>query len=189
MVTGRRPFDADTDAGVIAAVLSGPTPSILQHRAEAPPFLDRLIARCLEKRPEDRWPTALDLAKELEWIADKPNAAPATPARRAAPAVSRRGIEYFRSADGAVIAAARGGTGPPLFVVPWMAGTIEGCLARCSARSRLPGLRHATAIGWAGWLFGRRSWVWPTGRKSPSSAARWRLWNRTGISSLRRSPN
>jgi pimeloyl-ACP methyl ester carboxylesterase/predicted Ser/Thr protein kinase len=125
MVTGRRPFDADTDAGVIAAVLAGPTPSILQHRAEAPPFLDRVIARCLEKRAEDRWPSALDLAKELEWIADKPDSAPPTPARRAAPAVSRLAIEYFRSADGAVIAAARGGTGPPLFVVPSMAGTIE----------------------------------------------------------------
>ena len=42
------------------------------------------------------------------------------------PAESRLRIEYLRSADGAVIAAARGGTGPPLFVVPWMAGTIEG---------------------------------------------------------------
>jgi pimeloyl-ACP methyl ester carboxylesterase len=111
---------------VIASVLSGPTPSIRQHRAEAPPFLDRLIARCLEKRPEDRWPSALDLAKELEWIADKPDSAARTLARPAAPAAPRLGIEYFRSADGAVIAAARGGTGPPLFIVPWMAGTIEG---------------------------------------------------------------
>ena len=125
MITGRRPFDADTDAGLIAAVLSGPTPSILQHRAEAPPFLDRLIARCLEKRPQDRWPTALDVAKELEWIADKPDSA-APSASHAASSASRLGIEYFRSADGAEIAAARGGTGPALFIAPWMAGTIEG---------------------------------------------------------------
>ena len=37
-----------------------------------------------------------------------PDSASPTPARRAAPAVSRLGIEDFRSADGAVIAAARG---------------------------------------------------------------------------------
>jgi pimeloyl-ACP methyl ester carboxylesterase len=126
MVTGRRPFDADTDAGVITAILSGPTPSIVRHRAEAPPFLDRLIARCLEKGPEDRWSSTLEIAKELEWIADKPDSVPPRPALQAAPAAARLGIEYFRSADGAVIAGARGGTGPPLFIVPWMVGTIEG---------------------------------------------------------------
>jgi pimeloyl-ACP methyl ester carboxylesterase/predicted Ser/Thr protein kinase len=127
MVTGRRPFDAANDAELIAAILSGPTPSVLQHRPEAPPFLDRLIARSLEKLPDGRWQSALELARELQWLAGKPDAVPPTPARHAASTQSRVGIEYFRSADGAVIAAARGGTGPPLFVVPAMVDTIETC--------------------------------------------------------------
>jgi TolB-like protein len=39
-------------------------------RGEVTPALDRLIARCLAKNPDERWQTARDLLSELKWIAE-----------------------------------------------------------------------------------------------------------------------
>ncbi len=71
MLTGKRAFDGATPASVIAAILERPTPSVGDV---APPALDRVLKRCLEKDPENRWQSARDLKAELEWMAQ---AAPA----------------------------------------------------------------------------------------------------------------
>jgi eukaryotic-like serine/threonine-protein kinase len=71
MLTGKRAFDGATPASVIAAILERPTPSVGDV---APPALDRVLKRCLEKDPEKRWQSARDLKAELEWLAQ---AAPA----------------------------------------------------------------------------------------------------------------
>ena len=74
MLTGRRAFNAQSHAGLIAAILNEQTPSldttelktalpISAHRA-----LERLIRKCLAKDPDDRWQSAADLAAELRWI-------------------------------------------------------------------------------------------------------------------------
>jgi Tol biopolymer transport system component/predicted Ser/Thr protein kinase len=65
MLTGRRAFDGSTPASVIAAILERPAPSVADV---APPALDRVLKRCLEKDPENRWQSAWDLKAELEWI-------------------------------------------------------------------------------------------------------------------------
>ena len=66
MLTGKRAFDGSSPASVIAAILERPTPSIAEV---APPALDRVLRRCLEKDPERRWQSAADLKAELDWIA------------------------------------------------------------------------------------------------------------------------
>lgn len=66
ILTGSRAFDGASPASVIAAILEREAPSIA---GIAPPALDRLLRRCLEKNPDDRWQTARDLKAELEWIA------------------------------------------------------------------------------------------------------------------------
>jgi serine/threonine-protein kinase len=66
MLTGRRAFDGSSPATVIAAIMERPAPSVGDV---APPALDRLLKRCLEKDPENRWQSARDLKAELEWIA------------------------------------------------------------------------------------------------------------------------
>ncbi|HEY1338965.1 MAG TPA: protein kinase, partial [Bryobacteraceae bacterium] len=73
MATGRKLFEGAEWSEIVAAVVSGPRPSL---GAGADPALDRLIAKCLEKNPDDRWQTARDLRSELEWIASRPDAAP-----------------------------------------------------------------------------------------------------------------
>jgi len=75
MLTGRRAFEGSSPASVIAGIMERPAPSIADV---APPALDRVLQRCLEKDPDDRWQTVRDLKAELEWIAGAaPEPAPA----------------------------------------------------------------------------------------------------------------
>jgi Tol biopolymer transport system component/predicted Ser/Thr protein kinase len=66
MLSGAKAFSGSSAASVIAAILDRPAPSVTDV---APPALDRVLKRCLEKDPENRWQTARDLKAELEWIA------------------------------------------------------------------------------------------------------------------------
>jgi Tol biopolymer transport system component len=82
MLTGKRAFDGASPATVIAAIMERPAPSIGDV---APPALDRVLKRCLEKDPENRWQSARDLKAELEWIAQAPAAGSTANARAARP--------------------------------------------------------------------------------------------------------
>jgi hypothetical protein len=69
MLSGRRPFQSPSQAGLIAAILER-TPTPLQTLApECPPGLVRLVDRCLTKDPDDRWQSARDLMHELRELA------------------------------------------------------------------------------------------------------------------------
>jgi Tol biopolymer transport system component len=67
MLTGKRAFDGDSPASVIAAILERPAPSIADV---APAALDRILRRCLAKDPADRWHSASDLKAALELVAE-----------------------------------------------------------------------------------------------------------------------
>ena len=54
MVTGEVPFKAEQLVLLLNAILKQPAPPTSQFRPEVPPFLDRLILRCLEKDPGAR---------------------------------------------------------------------------------------------------------------------------------------
>jgi eukaryotic-like serine/threonine-protein kinase len=66
MLSGKRPFEGQSAASVIAAILEREAPSI---SPVAPAALERLVKKCLAKDPDHRWQTARDLRDELEWIA------------------------------------------------------------------------------------------------------------------------
>jgi Tol biopolymer transport system component len=69
MVTGTRPFDGETPASVIGAILKD-TPAPLSSRQPlAPAPLDHVVERCLSKDPDGRWQNAGDVARELHWVA------------------------------------------------------------------------------------------------------------------------
>ena len=66
MLTGRRPFGADTAGAVLAAVAKdAPTP-IRELRPEISRDLARVVGRCLNKDRDRRFQTALDVRNELE---------------------------------------------------------------------------------------------------------------------------
>lgn len=82
MLTGKRAFDGSSPATVIAAIMERPAPSIGDI---APPALDRVLKRCLEKDPDNRWQSVRDLKAELDWIAQgsaDQTKTPSIPARR-----------------------------------------------------------------------------------------------------------
>ena len=54
MVTGHVPFAAEQLVILLNAILKQPAPAASESRPEVPPFLDRLILRCLEKDPGGR---------------------------------------------------------------------------------------------------------------------------------------
>lgn len=70
MLTGTRAFDADSQAGLIAAILERSPAPIAARQPLVPPALDRLVATCLAKDPNDRWQDARDVVLALRGIAD-----------------------------------------------------------------------------------------------------------------------
>jgi len=70
MVTGHKAFEGKSQASLIARIMSSDPSSISSLQPMAPRALDRLVRHCLEKDPEERWQSVLDVRKELQWIAD-----------------------------------------------------------------------------------------------------------------------
>jgi eukaryotic-like serine/threonine-protein kinase len=63
LLTGRPPFEGDAPLKVIFAHAHDPVVSPATLRPEIPADLDRVILRCLEKNPADRFERAVDLAE------------------------------------------------------------------------------------------------------------------------------
>lgn len=68
MLAGKAPFDADTPAGLIGAILKDTPESILATAPNVPLVLARAVTRCLSKEPRDRWQTTTDLLYELRSV-------------------------------------------------------------------------------------------------------------------------
>ena len=102
MLTGKRAFEGSSPASVIAAIMERPAPSIADI---APQVLDRVLKTCLAKDPDERWQTARDLKRELEWIASATESGSASGI--SAPSLSRLGRVAVAAA--AVLAAALAG--------------------------------------------------------------------------------
>lgn len=65
MVSGRRAFHHDTAAETMTAILKEDPPELSEMTQPVPPGLDRIVRRCLEKAPEQRFQSAKDLAFAL----------------------------------------------------------------------------------------------------------------------------
>ena len=68
MVTGRRAFDATSEASLIADILDRDPPRLTTVATLAPPSLDRVVARCLAKSPAERWTGAREIADALRGV-------------------------------------------------------------------------------------------------------------------------
>ena len=82
MLTGKRAFHRGTSAETMTAILNEEPPSISQAVQAAPPGLQRVIHRCLEKNPEQRFHSASDLAFALESLSDSGSAPVAAPSQQ-----------------------------------------------------------------------------------------------------------
>jgi serine/threonine protein kinase/tetratricopeptide (TPR) repeat protein len=80
LATGRRPFTGSTQADVSSAILRDVPAPVLSLRADLPRDLNRIVTRCLEKRPRDRFQTARDVYNELRYLQREIGIAPPAPA-------------------------------------------------------------------------------------------------------------
>ena len=70
MVTGKPTFRKPTSAETMTAILKDDPTPISQVVPNTPPGLQRVVHRCLEKNPEQRFHSAHDLAFALESLSD-----------------------------------------------------------------------------------------------------------------------
>jgi len=70
MATGRKAFSGGSKASLISAIMTVEPPPISSLQPASPPALDRVIAVCLAKDPENRWQNARDLGRELRFVAE-----------------------------------------------------------------------------------------------------------------------
>jgi hypothetical protein len=68
MATGKRAFQARSSVETMNAILRDDPPAIGPDTPPLPPALETILRRCLEKRPEDRFQSAADLAFALRAI-------------------------------------------------------------------------------------------------------------------------
>ena len=74
MATNCAPFESDSQAGTIAAILSTDAIAVSVARKQAGAdqpaagLFDEVVARCLAKDPEKRWQSARDLGQALQWV-------------------------------------------------------------------------------------------------------------------------
>lgn len=65
MLTGRRPFQADSNLQTLTAILRDAPPPLRSIRPDVPADLERILLRCLEKKPDARYASAAELAEDL----------------------------------------------------------------------------------------------------------------------------
>ncbi len=82
MLTGQPAFAGSSYAGLMAAILTAEPQPLLLGDASFPPALKRVVRRCLEKDPEDRWQSMRDLAEALRWSEEDKNSVNAVSQRR-----------------------------------------------------------------------------------------------------------
>ena len=68
LASGKRPFAGETHVDVSHAILREMPKPLRALRLELPQDLDRIVSRCLEKNPRERFQTALDVANELRGL-------------------------------------------------------------------------------------------------------------------------
>jgi Tol biopolymer transport system component len=78
MATGRRAFEGQSQASLIAAILKEQPRPIADLQPLAPPGLDRVVRACLAKDPDERIQTAHDVRLQIDWLREATAAASGT---------------------------------------------------------------------------------------------------------------
>ena len=66
MLTGQLPYQASDVPGMLQHHLKTPAPRPSFVKADIPPHMDRAVLRCLNKDPNGRYQSAMDMVRELE---------------------------------------------------------------------------------------------------------------------------
>jgi len=70
MAAGKHPFGADDSIATIARILEGDVPNLSVENPSIPEELNRIVLRCLQKHPEDRYSGMRALLDDLDHLRD-----------------------------------------------------------------------------------------------------------------------
>jgi eukaryotic-like serine/threonine-protein kinase len=90
MASGQRAFQRSTAAETMTAILKEDPPELSEMTHPVSPGMERIVRRCLEKQPEQRFQSAKDLAFALEALSDTTSASVSRTAANAAIADATR---------------------------------------------------------------------------------------------------
>ena len=79
MLSGQRAFRRETMAETMTAILREDPPELSEASIQISPQLEKIVRRCLEKRPERRFQTASDLGFALEGLSTPSDSRQASP--------------------------------------------------------------------------------------------------------------
>ena len=135
MLTGRRAFRGDSQVETMNAILKEDPPEFAEINPNLPGSLDRIIRRCLEKQPSDRFHSAHDLGISLEALSGASTntsvqaaaAAIAPPRRKISPAIAAVAVLAVGAAAfvaGSILAAPAPLKAPEFFRLTYRRGPI-----------------------------------------------------------------
>lgn len=104
MVMGKQTFQRPTSADTISAILNEEPASIAELAPDTPASLEKVIRRCLEKNPEQRFQSASDLAFALEALSG-PSMVPSVASLATKPEVKRPYFTWGAAAMAFVVGA------------------------------------------------------------------------------------
>src|SRR5580704_6382748 len=104
MLSGQRAFRRETSAETMTAILKEDPPELSGSGKAIPPAMERIVRRCLEKKPLQRFQSARDLAFNLDGLSGSSSASAVTVAE----AVERPGKSLVPLAVGMVLLIAGG---------------------------------------------------------------------------------
>jgi serine/threonine protein kinase len=100
LITGRKPYQADTPAAILLKQATEPLPRPIQYVPYLPEDVEKVLIRALARKPEDRYPDMISFANALESLLPKRGTTTQIPeiakTMMAAPAVSAEMIRGTR---------------------------------------------------------------------------------------------
>jgi serine/threonine protein kinase len=97
IVMTRTPFEGQTKSDVIAAILEREPPRLTSYNSGAPPELQSIITRALQKKREERYPVVKDLLTDLRRLQQRPE--PGESARAAATLIDIESAPNLRTGE------------------------------------------------------------------------------------------
>jgi Tol biopolymer transport system component len=108
MAVGKRPFAGKSQISLASSILEADPAPISGLKPNTPPAFEHVVTTCLQKNPEERYQSALDIKLELQWIAAD-RSSPAAPEVAASPSHKRERLGWGAAVVAAILLGAAAG--------------------------------------------------------------------------------
>ena len=103
MLAGRRAFSGGSAAETMSAILREDPPDLSTTNRNISPTLERIVAHCLEKNPDERFQSAQDLAFALDAVSSSSSSTAFAEQIESASSFKKTNREYFAWSTAAVL--------------------------------------------------------------------------------------